>query len=160
MVSDEEPSVSGQEKIGKEDNRPLIDEWAEELAGISYRRNVMERSLRSIVVNFLRVAALNSKDGQSAKVTLLAAVPEKRRGELEPFNLDAIADKLYWLELVSAINRNWALFERIFGDKTAFNENAGIVNDRPDAHAKRLDPSDIAMHRRALQWLDERIARI
>lgn len=55
---------------------------------------------------------------------------------------------------------NWVLFERIFGDKTAFNTNADVINDRPDAHAKHLEPSDIAMHRRALQWLDDRIARI
>jgi hypothetical protein len=64
------------------------------------------------------------------------------------------------LELVAIINKNWVLFERIFGDRTLFNENASIVNDRPDAHAKHLEPSDIAMHRRALQWLDERVAPI
>lgn len=91
---------------------------------------------------------------------LFAAVPERRRAELEPFNLDAIAEKLFWLELVAIINKNWLLFERIFGDKTVFNDNASIVNDRPDAHAKSLEPSDIAMHRRALQWLDDRISRV
>jgi hypothetical protein len=112
------------------------------------------------VINFLRASALAAKDGSTAKTTLLLAVPEKRRFDLEPFNLDTIAEKLFWLELVAIINRNWTLFERIFGDRTVFNENASIVNDRPDAHAKHLEPSDIAMHRRALQWLDERIARI
>jgi hypothetical protein len=79
---------------------------------------------------------------------------------LEPFNLDAIAEKLFWLELVAIINKSWPLFERIFGDKNAFNENARVINGRPDAHAKRLEPSDIAMHRRALQWLDDRLAKI
>jgi hypothetical protein len=137
-----------------------ISEWAEELSGISYRRNVVERSLRAIVINFLRMSTLTSKESPTAKSLLLTAVPERRRTELEPFNLDSIAEKLYWLELVSIINKNWQLFERIFGDKTAFNENANIVNDRPDAHAKRLEPSDVAMHRRALQWLDDRIARV
>lgn len=120
----------------------------------------MERALRSLVINFLRMSALSTKGGTSAKVALLSAIPQKRRDELDPFNLDTIADKLFWLELVAVINKHWQLFERIFGDKTAFNENASIVNDRPDAHAKHLEPSDVAMHRRALYWLDERIARV
>lgn len=160
MLAEETPSAESNVPVDREGTRPLISEWAEELAGISYRRNTMERALRSIVINFLRVAALSAKEAQSAKAMLLAAVPQKRRAELEPFNLEAIADKLLWLELVSVINRNWLLFERVFGDKTAFNENAQIVNDRPDAHAKQLEPGDVAMHRRALQWLDDRIARI
>jgi len=160
MVAEETPLVKGNIPTDQDESRPLISEWAEELAGISYRRNTMERALRSIAINFLRVAALSMKDGQSAKMMLLAAVPQKRRADLEPFNLEAIADKLLWLELVAVINKNWLLFERVFGDKTVFNDNAKIVNDRPDAHAKQLEPGDVAMHRRALQWLDERIARI
>ena len=153
IVEDVSPSESGEA-------RALISDWAEELAGIAYRRNLVERSLRSIVINFLRVSALSSKDGLSAKAILLTSVNERRRPELEPFNLDAIAEKLFWLELVAIINKNWLLFERIFGDKTVFNDSASIVNDRPDAHAKHLEPSDIALHRRALQWLDERISRV
>lgn len=142
------------------ESRSPISEWAEELAGISYRRNFMERSLRYIVINFLRMSALSSRNAPSAKTVLLASVPDRRKAELEPFNVDAIAEKLFWLELIAIINKNWTLFERIFGDKTAFNENANIVNDRPDAHAKHLEATDIAMHRRALQWLEDRIARV
>jgi hypothetical protein len=164
MVADE-VAFAGYQMVGKhEEARPLVSEWvsewAEELAGISYRRNTMERTLRSIAINFLRVAALSTKDAQPAKAILLTALPQKRRTELEPFNLEAIADKLLWLELVAVINKNWLLFERVFGDKTLFNDNATIVNDRPDAHAKRLEPGDVAMHRRALQWLEDRLARI
>ncbi|SMP00106.1 ATP-binding protein [Paracoccus laeviglucosivorans] len=140
--------------------RPLMHEWAEELAGISYRRNTMERALRSLVINFLRMSSLTNKDGVSAKASLLSALPSKRRAELDAYNLETIADKLFWLELIAIINKNWQLFERIFGDKAAFNENASIVNDRPDAHAKHLEPSDVAMHRRALHWLDDRISKV
>ena len=137
-----------------------LNEWAEELAAISYRRNILERTLRSIVINFLRMSALSQKESKSAKSMLLETLQERRRAELEPYNLDTLAEKLYWLEIVGIINRYWTLFERVFGDKAAFNENAQIVNDRPDTHAKSLEPSDVAMHRRALQWLDERISRI
>lgn len=159
MVAEEAPALES-DTAEREEARPLVSEWAEELAGISYRRNTMERALRSLVINFSRMSALSAKDGVSAKSSLLSVIPLKRRGELEPFNLEAIADKLFWLELVAVINKHWQLFERIFGDKSAFNDNAGIVNDRPDAHAKHLEPSDVAMHRRALHWLDERIARV
>jgi hypothetical protein len=162
MLVDEAPtddSNSAVPMLAAEPRSP-ISEWAEELSGISYRRNMMERSLRAIVINFLRAHALGVRGGPPAKSLLLACVPDKRKAELEPFNLDNIGEKLFWLELVSVINKHWQLFERIFGDKSAFNENASVVNDRPDAHAKRLESGDIAMHRRALQWLDERIARV
>jgi hypothetical protein len=159
MVSEEAPLEEPVLSASPEP-RPFVDEWAEELAGISYRRNSMERALRSIAINFLRAAALSSKDGQPAKSALLSALPQKRRADLEPFNLEAIADRLLWLELVAVINKHWTLFERIFGDKTVFNANCQVVNDRPDAHAKQLEPGDVAMHRRALQWLDDRISRI
>ena len=160
MVREESPLPVSNVQTSPEKTRFLVSEWAEELAGISYRRNSLERSLRAIVINFLRVAALSSKGEASAKMKLLTAVPKNRRNELEPYNLETIAEKLYWTEIIAVINKNWPLFERIFGDKTAFNENAKIVNDRPDAHAKHLEPSDVAMHRRALQWLDDRIGRI
>ncbi|MDR6708848.1 hypothetical protein J2X73_003235 [Novosphingobium sp. 1748] len=159
MVAEDTPANAGQADELVE-AKPLVNEWAEELAGISYRRNTMERALRSLVINFLRLSSLSSKDGPSAKISLLSALLQKRRVELEPFNLETIADKLLWLELVAVINKHWPLFERIFGDKTAFRDNAQIVNDRPDAHAKNLEPGDVAMHRRALHWFDERIARV
>lgn len=159
MVAEEVPLVESG-SVERTEPRPLVNEWAEELAGISYRRNTMERALRSLVINFLRMSSLSTKESASAKSSLLSAIPTTRRAELDPFNLEAIADKLYWLELVAIINKHWHLFERIFGDKTAFNDNARIVNDRPDAHAKHLEPSHVAMHRRALQWLDERIAKV
>ncbi|MEG8052880.1 hypothetical protein QP185_05830 [Sphingomonas aerolata] len=159
MIAEEVPLIAN-EANETEEARPLVSEWAEELAGISYRRNTMERALRSLVINFLRMSALSTKGSASAKSALLSAIPQKRREELDPFNLETIAEKLFWIELVAVINKHWQLFERIFGDKTAFNENAGIVNDRPDAHAKHLEPSDVAMHRRSLHWLDERIARV
>lgn len=159
MVAEDIPIIEAHSESHIE-AEPLVNEWAEELAGISYRRNTMERALRSLVINFLRMSALSNKSSPSAKLALLSAIPQNRRSALEPFNLETIAEKLYWIELVTVINKHWQLFERIFGDKTAFNDNASVVNDRPDAHAKHLEPSDVALHRRALSWLDERITRV
>lgn len=51
-----------------------LSEWAEELATISVRRNTLERTLRSVVVNFLRFKALSIKD-RNAKDLLMEALP-------------------------------------------------------------------------------------
>jgi len=103
MVAEETSFIESNAPTDQDEARPLISEWAEELAGISYRRNTMERALRSIAINFLRVAALTAKDGQSSKSLLLAAVPQKRRGELEPFNLEQLrtsySGSSWWLLL-------------------------------------------------------------
>jgi hypothetical protein len=64
------------------------------------------------------------------------------------------------LELISIIVREWELFQRIFNDRKAFEDNARIVNDRPDAHAKELDLAEVALNRRALSWFEERLARV
>ncbi|RYG96108.1 MAG: ATP-binding protein, partial [Alphaproteobacteria bacterium] len=66
-------------------------DWADELAIISRRRNVMERSLRSIVSNFLRFDSMNNSGATSAKervliqdavdVYVLHRCPELKTGE-------------------------------------------------------------------------------
>ncbi len=33
-----------------------------------------------------------------------------------------------------------------------------LMNDRPDAHAKAIDAADVALYRRELVWLEERLA--
>ncbi|MGX7895748.1 hypothetical protein [Tsuneonella sp. HG222] len=74
------------------DTRMPISEWAEELAGISMRRNLLERSLRSFTVNFLRAEALTKKS--TAKAMLLSALNETRRRELDAYNVEAISSSL------------------------------------------------------------------
>jgi hypothetical protein len=135
-------------------------EWADELAILSRRRNMIERKLRAVIINFVRYAALDKTDKLSAKERILRCLDEKRRAELEACDLDVIETKLYWLELINIVKREWALIERVFGDKTRFAECAIIVNERPDAHAKVLDAADLALHRRALTWFEDRLGRI
>ncbi len=53
MIAEEEPLVEAKASEGEE-ARPLVNDVGRgELAGISYRRNTMERALRSLVINFL-----------------------------------------------------------------------------------------------------------
>jgi hypothetical protein len=137
-----------------------FSDWAEELQVIGKRRNIVERRLREIVFNFLKFSALSSVEGKSAKDRILAALPERRRRELSNFNVDEISQKIYWLELVNLIKREWSLFDKIFGDQQMLLENANLVNDRPDAHAKDVDRADIALYRRSLAWFEDRLSRL
>lgn len=67
--------------------------------------------------------------------------------------------KLYWLELGVIIAREWKHFERFFQDKRRLQSAFQLLNERPDAHAKDVDLADVALQRRELTWLEERIAQ-
>lgn len=135
-------------------------DWADEIAVISRRRNVIERRLRSIVANFIRFSALNSGEKISAKERVIRCIDSRRKGDLNVLSLDDIMEKIYWLELVAIVKKEWGLFERIFGDRAEFGKFADIVNERPDAHAKKLDEFEIAYHRKAIGWFEDRLSRI
>jgi hypothetical protein len=115
-----------------------LGDWAEELQLIGRRRNLIERRLREIVFNFVKFSTLNDTAAKPAKQRVLDAFTENRRHELLHFTLDQIADKIYWLELAAVVKREWNLFQKIFGDKSLFQENVILINDRPDAHAKTV----------------------
>ncbi|MEP5623509.1 MAG: hypothetical protein ABJP82_13140, partial [Hyphomicrobiales bacterium] len=152
--------ISNESRVENRDGETFGD-WADELAILSRRINVLERSLRGICVNFIRFSAMNiDKDRGSTRERILRGFDARRRPAMERLEVEEIIAKSYWLELVNLIAREWVLFERIFSDKCLFEENARIVNERPDAHAKELDFADIALQRRALTWLEDRISRI
>jgi hypothetical protein len=131
------------------------DEWAEELATISKRRNMLERGLRE----FVRVALkLKLPKESNWSESVLQSLPARRRSELSALAGDVLLAKLNWKELEVVISRYWEHFESTFGDKKRFQLAMGQVNERPDAHAKPVDAADLALYRRELGWLEERIA--
>ncbi|RKN29946.1 hypothetical protein [Micromonospora musae] len=67
--------------------------------------------------------------------------------------------KLYWIELGSVIGREWAHFQAFFNDKKRMQVAFELLNERPDAHAKDVDLADVALQRRELTWLEERITQ-
>ena len=141
-------------------DRDGLEEWAEDLAALGQRRNLIERKMRGVVLNFLRLQALQSKKLDQLGEQVLSSIAEPRRKLLLGIPLDSLFLKLMWPELVALIKGNWSLFEAIFGDRKQFEENANLVNDRPDAHAKEWDSADFALYRRSLQWLEERLAKL
>ncbi|HEY9127432.1 MAG TPA: AAA-like domain-containing protein [Acidobacteriaceae bacterium] len=137
-----------------------LGDWAEELQLIGNRRNLIERKLREIVFNFVRMSALTSSTGQTAKDSILSALPDQRRKQLNAYSTDEISKKIYWLELSSIVKKNWPIFEKIFGDQAKLQANVELINDRPDAHAKEIDLADVALYRRALGWFEDCLAKV
>lgn len=137
-----------------------LGEWAEELAALGQRRNLLERRLRGIALNFLRMDAMINQKLDTLNDNIKSVLPSSRRKILSGYDLENLFQKLMWLELIGIITRNWSVFEKIFGDKKAFEGNAELINDRPDAHAKEWDRADFALYRRSLTWFEDRVTKL
>lgn len=131
------------------------EEWAEELALMSRRRNTLERKLREFIHFSLKFSA---QAGENWVDKVLKSLNERTRAELAPLSGDALLNKLYWKDLGAVISKHWVSFEKMIGDKRRFETAMEILNDRPDAHAKPIDTADVALYRRELVWLEERLA--
>lgn len=130
------------------------EEWAEELAVINRRRNLLERKLREFVHFGLK---FSSGASESWADKVLKSLPERQRTSLAGLSGDALLTKLYWKEIATVIGKNWQSFESSLGDKKRFEAAMDLLNDRPDAHAKPIDAADVALYRRELTWLEERL---
>jgi hypothetical protein len=131
-------------------------EWAEELASIGRRRNILERKTRE----FIRVVLkMSLPAGRQWANTVLSSLDSRRRAECAGLAPDTLMSKLYWIELSSIIRREWIHFERFFEDKKRLQNAFLLLNERPDAHAKDVDLADVALQRRELTWLEQRIAQ-
>lgn len=160
FVSDGGNDSPVQGELSDRTNASNYGEWADELAIISRRRNVIERKLRNIVANFVRFSSLSQQNSGTAKERVLKCIDAKRRSDLQRLDLDEIMGKLFWLEIISIVRKEGPLFEKLFGDRSELERHTATVNERPDAHAKELDLADIASHRKAFDWFEDRLGRI
>jgi hypothetical protein len=131
------------------------DAWADRLAYLARERGLLERRLRGFIVQVLRTQRALKPDSRTPKELLLSALPEARRNPLEKYRVDDVIERLFWLDLLQIVKRNWDAFAPYFGDQPKFEQHCDIVNDRPDAHAKELDDADLAMYRRSIRALNE-----
>ena len=82
---------------------PLISEvggltdWAEDLATLGVRRNVVEKKLRGITLNFLRVDAMTKGHLDDLRQVTMKPCSEGRRRQLSGLPLDDLVQKLTWL---------------------------------------------------------------
>lgn len=135
-------------------------DWAEELAAIGKRRNLLERKLRELVLNFIRYDSLHTDKVQELKARIIKVLPESKKINMTNLTAEEVINKFLWTDLVNLITREWQIFEKIFGDKSQFITHCGVINDRFDAHAKPADAADFAMYRRSLAYIEERIAKL
>ncbi|HGM4255613.1 TPA: hypothetical protein ACKPFZ_001646 [Pseudomonas aeruginosa] len=145
-------------KISNE--KGALNDWAEEIAALGKRRNLLERRLREIAINFVRFDALSSGKQSDVKQRILSILPEQQRISLQNFTAEDVIAKFLWTDLVKLIEKEWRLFEKILGDKSKFRSNADVINDRFDAHAKNADAADFALYRRALTQIEDRLSTI
>src|SRR5690606_12390126 len=111
---------------------------------ISLRRNRLEKKLREISCNVLKII-----HGKKGLEKIFSALPEKRREVLKSHTLESILhptkSPLFFLELMNLISREWASFSNIFEnlDKNRFTIMMNDINGlRVDAHAKEVDKHD------------------
>jgi hypothetical protein len=138
----------------------FLDEWAKDIAAVGKRRNVLERKMRDLVLNWIRLDSAKDQAKQSTKDRILTVIPTKQRVLFENSGADVLIEKLLWTQLTQLIEREWEIFGRVFGDKQKFHSDCNLINDRFDAHAKSADKADFALYRRALTQLEERINRL
>ncbi len=137
-----------------------VDEWAEELAAIGKRRNLLERKLRELTLNFIRFDSMSSGKLPSMVSRIVSVLPEKTRSTMTHLNAEEAMNKFLWTDLIRLIGKEWQIFEKIFGDKVKFNQHCDVINERFDAHAKSADYADFAMYRRSLKDIEDRIAKV
>ncbi|WP_237061607.1 ATP-binding protein [Microbulbifer zhoushanensis] len=137
-----------------------LDEWAEELAAIGKRRNVVERRLREIALNFLRFDSMTTGKLDDLSQRIIRIIPEKSRASLAHLSAEQAIARFNWTDLVKLIGKEWVIFERLFGNKNTFMSQCEIINDRFDAHAKDADTADLALYRRSLKYMEDQLARL
>ncbi len=130
-----------------------LEDWADDLAIVGKKRNMLESRLKSIALQFLSFDHLQNKGHGEVYRRLLKALEPAKREKLERESPKVIIDNFTWLELVGLINREWRLFEPIFADKRKFQEDCDLINVRPDAHAKAMDKYQFALYQRSLDRL-------
>lgn len=130
-------------KKHKHEKINLTDE--EKVQEVSLRRNRIEKGLRVLIRNTLKI----SIGAQKAKASIIASVPESRRVHLQNLDISDLLDRdsspLFFLELINVLKRTWESFSNIFEmDKNKLIIMLEDINNfgRPDAHAKSISNDD------------------
>jgi hypothetical protein len=137
-----------------------LGEWAEELAAIGMRRNLLERRLRDVTLNFLRFDSMTNGKLAEVKDRVVTILEDRQRQGLKHLTAEEAIGKFLWTDLYKLISKEWSLFSKVFGDHEQFLRNCEIINDRFDAHAKPADAADFALYRRSLQYVEDRLAKL
>ncbi len=122
------------------------------LAEISRRRNRIEIGMRAL----LRDGLLFS-EGKKAMAAAQTALKDDRRAILAQYSYSDVWQELYFDELVSILDKNFAAFQkRVASDReTVLGWMRHVNMCRSDAHAKKLSDEDLAFLRVCFRRLEE-----
>jgi hypothetical protein len=122
------------------------------LAEISRRRNRVETAMRGLLHSGLRFA-----EGPKAMEAALSCLPTDRRAVLAQHSYRDIWAELYFNELASILDKNFASFQKRLS--CARDDILGWMNQinrcRADAHARKLNVDDLAFLRVCFRRLEE-----
>lgn len=130
-----------------------LEDWADDLAIVGKKRNILESKLKSIALQFLDFDFVHNKGHGEVSRRLLKVLAPDRKEQLARLSPREIVIGYTWRELAALIKREWRLFEPIFVDKRKFLDDCDLINVRPDAHAKAMDKYEFALYRRSLDRL-------
>lgn len=124
---------------------------------VSIRRNLLEKNLRTLSRNVLKITYGPTK----AAATVISALPDNRKTALAGESINLLLDRdkspLFLLELINIIKREWAIFEKSLDIEKAklvlMLEEINLFG-RPEAHAKNLSKDEFTQLRLHFNKLD------
>lgn len=129
----------------------------EQIEEIANRRNKIEKGLRVLVKNVLKMSYGKKRASEKA----LTAIPSSRRNSIADTNIDNILHKdnspLYFIDLKNIISREWSIFENTFDvEKKKVEIVLEDINKfgRPDAHAKSIKRNEFDQLRLHFSYLE------
>ncbi|MBF0414294.1 MAG: AAA-like domain-containing protein [Magnetococcales bacterium] len=116
----------------------------EKVEEVGKRRNSLEKQLRTVIRNALRI-----KYGKNAKDEIVKSLPEARREKMKDHPLESLLSRdsspLFFSDLANIVNREWEAVMNIFEmEKNKVVLMLKEINEigRPDAHAKTIKNDD------------------
>ena len=118
---------------------------------VSRRRGRIENLLRAVLREGLRFS-----QGKKAMTTALAALSEERRAVLNQYSYADVWKELFFRELGSILDKNYADFNRRFGEdkQTVLQWLEHVNRCRADAHAKDISDDDLSYLRVCFRRLE------
>ena len=137
------------EYVGNEQNIDAI------YTEISLRRNNIERKLRSLLKQSLKLSY-----GNNCMNKLLGSIYDKEK--MNQFSYDNVWEHLFFRDLISILDKNWDIFQKWFSrDKSDVMFWLKHINEfRIDAHAKSISNDDLVYLKVCFTRMEEKLTDI
>ena len=97
--------------INSESSTDAAVEWADEIAEIAKRQNIIEKELRRMILELIKADVRINKTTETTKDRLLKCLESSRKQSLSNNLPDDILSSTYWLELINIISSVTLVYE-------------------------------------------------